>query len=144
MTATVTISVIIPVFNGAETIAETLDSVLAQTWPNWEIIVVNDGSTDSTLAILEAYQQQHPELDDRFQLLNFMNSGVSLSRNRGLAVARGDYIAFLDGDDLWTPGKLQRQWQALQDTPTAAVAYSFTQNLSGDRLSPSRRSGALE
>jgi hypothetical protein len=126
MGSEVTISVIIPVFNGAETIAETLDSVLAQTWQSWEIVVVNDGSTDATQAILEHYQQTHPTLGDRFRVLNFTNSGVSLSRNRGVAVARGEYIAFLDGDDLWTPQKLERQWQALQDTPEADVAYSFT------------------
>ena len=122
----VRISVVIPVFNGAETIRETLDSVLAQTWQDWEIIVVNDGSTDDTLAVLAQYQQQHPDLGDRFRVLSFENAGVSTSRNRGIAAAQAEYIAFLDADDLWTPEKLAGQWQALQDTPTATVAYSFT------------------
>lgn len=122
----VTLSVIIPVFNGADTLSETLDSVLAQTWQDWEMIVVNDGSTDSTLAVVESYRQRHGELGDRLQVLSFANAGVSISRNRGLAAAQGQYISFLDADDLWTADKLERQLQALQAQPQAALAYSFT------------------
>ncbi|WP_353260056.1 glycosyltransferase family 2 protein [Prochlorothrix hollandica] len=120
------ISVIIPAFNGAGTLPETLDSVLAQTWTHWEMILVDDGSTDKTLAVVESYRQRHGELGDRLRVLSFANAGVSISRNRGLAVAQGQYISFLDADDLWTPGKLERQLRALQAQPQAALAYSFT------------------
>lgn len=123
------ISVIIPVFNGANTISKTLDSVLGQTYQNWEIVVVNDGSTDETLDTLRQYQHIHPELGERFRILSFANAGVSISRNRGIAVARGEYIAFLDADDLWTPEKLEDQWGALQKDPRSAVAYSFTERI---------------
>ena len=114
------ISVIIPAYNAENTIKETIESALQQTWKALEIIVINDGSTDSTLDIVNSINS--PQL----KVLSYANGGVSASRNRGIALAKGEYIAFLDADDLWTPDKLEAQFQALQDHPEAVVAYSWT------------------
>ena len=114
------ISVIVPVFNGELTIQETINSILNQTFENIEVIISNDGSTDSTLEIVSNIS------DSRIKILSYPNAGVSASRNRGISQAKGEYISFMDADDLWTPDKLELQWQALQDNPQAAVAYSWT------------------
>jgi glycosyltransferase involved in cell wall biosynthesis len=114
------ISVIIPVYNAEETIKETIESVLSQTFSQFEIIVINDGSQDKTLEIV------YRILDPRLKVLSYPNAGVSVSRNRGISQAAGDYVSFLDADDLWTPDKLETQLKALQANPQAAVAYSWT------------------
>jgi glycosyltransferase involved in cell wall biosynthesis len=113
------ISVIIPVFNGEKTIKETIESVLNQTFSDLELIVVDDGSSDSTLNILSRVP------DPRLKVFSYANAGVSVSRNRGFSHACGEYISFLDADDLWTPDKLEAQLQALAANPLAAVAYSW-------------------
>ena len=114
------ISIIIPVYNGEKTIQETLDSVFAQTFSDWELIVSNDGSSDRTLEIVEAIH------DPRIRIVSGENGGLSVSRNRGIAIATGEYLSFLDADDLWSPDKLATQLQALENNPEAAVAYSWT------------------
>ncbi|MEQ8381118.1 MAG: glycosyltransferase [Coleofasciculus sp. A1-SPW-01] len=114
------ISVIIPVYNGKETIKETITSVLNQTFSDIEILVINDGSTDGTLEVVDSIQ------DPRLNVFSYANAGLAASRNRGFALARGDYVSFMDADDLWTPDKLEAQFKALQATPQAAVAYSWT------------------
>ena len=114
------ISVVIPVYNGEKTIAETIESVLNQSFSNFEIVVINDGSQDSTLDVLSNIQ------DPRIKIFSYPNAGLSASRNRGFDQSSGEFIAFLDADDLWTPDKLEAQLAALQDNPDAAVAYSWT------------------
>jgi glycosyltransferase involved in cell wall biosynthesis len=114
------ISVIIPVYNGEKTIRETIESVLSQTFKDFELIVINDGSKDTTLEIVERIQ------DPRLKVFSYRNAGQATSRNRGIAHACGEYISFIDADDLWTPNKLEAQLRALQDNPQAAVAYSWT------------------
>ena len=109
------ISVVIPVFNGELTIKKTLTSVLRQTWQDFEIWVIDDGSTDSTLKEIESCS------DHRLQVISQANQGVMMSRNRGIQCARGEYIAFLDADDLWLPEKLSRQVQCLEQSGAAAV-----------------------
>lgn len=96
------VSVVIATYNGERFVAETLDSVLAQTWEHLEVIVCDDGSTDGTLDILAGYR-------DRVLVHRQKNRGVSAARNRGASFARGEYIAFLDHDDLWEPDMLERQ-----------------------------------
>jgi glycosyltransferase involved in cell wall biosynthesis len=114
------ISVIIPVFNGETTIQETIESVLNQTIKDLELLVINDGSQDGTVEIIERIP------DSRIQIFSYPNAGQSTSRNRGIELAKGDYISFIDADDLWTPDKLEAQLNALQANSKAAVAYSWT------------------
>ena len=114
------ISVIIPAYNAEKTIKETIESVLSQTFSQFEIIVINDGSQDKTLEVVSHI------LDPRLKVFSYPNAGVSVSRNRGLSQSAGDYVSFLDADDIWTPDKLEAQLKALQANPPAAVAYSWT------------------
>ncbi len=94
-------SVVIPVFNVSDYIQQTLESVLGQTYSNFEIIVVNDGSTDGTLEKLSIYN------DSRMRVITTTNKGVSAARNTGIETAKGKYIAFLDGDDVWNKYHLE-------------------------------------
>jgi len=114
------VSIVVPVYNAERTLVATLRSVWAQTCGDFELLVVNDGSTDGTAALLAG------QSDPRLRVISQRNAGVSASRNRGVAEARGEFVAFLDGDDLWTPDKLQAQVAALQGAPDAALVYSWT------------------
>ncbi len=114
------ISVIIPAYNGEKTIRETIESVLNQSFKDFEILVINDGSQDATLDIINSIK------DFRLKVFSYSNAGQAVSRNRGFSQSSGEFIAFLDADDLWTPTKLEAQLKALQDNPQAAVAYSWS------------------
>ena len=114
------ISVIVPAYNAQSTIGETVESILNQTFTDFELIVVNDGSTDNTLDIVSSFN------DPRLEVFSYPNAGVSASRNRGTSHAIGTYVSFIDADDLWTPDKLEAQIDALENEPQAAVAYSWT------------------
>lgn len=114
------ISVVIPVYNGEKTIRETVESILNQSLSDFELIVINDGSQDSTLEIVSSLQ------DSRLKVFSYPNAGLAASRNRGIAQASGDYISFIDADDLWTSDKLEAQFKVLQANSHAAVAYSWT------------------
>ncbi len=114
------VSVIIPVYNGEKTIQETIESVLNQTLSDFELLIINDGSEDATVEIVERIQ------DTRLKIFSYPNAGLSASRNRGIALAASNYISFIDADDLWTPNKLEAQCKALHANPHAAVAYSWT------------------
>lgn len=111
------VSVVIPVFNGASFVGEAVESVLGQTLRVREVIVVDDGSTDGTLRVLEAFGK-------RIKVLQQENLGPSSARNRGVKEAAGSLIAFLDADDLWLPTKIQTQTQALSEHPHAAFVCS--------------------
>jgi glycosyltransferase involved in cell wall biosynthesis len=113
-------SIIIPAYNVQRTIQETIRSVQNQTVDDFEIIVINDGSTDDTLAVLESID------DPRLKIFSYENGGLSTARNRGIQNATGEYISFVDADDLWTPDKLERQLLALKSNTNAKVAYSWT------------------
>ncbi|HEU6446894.1 MAG TPA: glycosyltransferase [Verrucomicrobiae bacterium] len=114
------ISVIVPVFNGAPFIAETLESVRTQTFREIEVIVVDDGSTDNTAEIVQKFCAE----DSRFTLIQQKNAGVSAARNTAIHRARYEWIAFLDGDDVWLPEKLARQADALRSNPAANFCYT--------------------
>ena len=116
-----TISVIVPAYNAECTIVETVESVQRQTFSDFELILINDGSTDRTLEVLNAFK------DQRLKIFSYENAGVSVARNRGIAHATGEFIAFLDADDLWAPNKLELQLAALKKHLAAGVAYSWTQ-----------------
>lgn len=114
------ISVVIPVYNAEKTIRETIESVLNQTFTDFEIIVINDGSQDATVEIVSSIK------DPRLKVFSYPNAGQAIARNRGISHAVGEFISFLDADDLWTPDKLEAQLKALKENPQAAVAYSWT------------------
>ncbi len=114
------VSVVVPAYNSEKTVVETVQSVLQQTLTDFELIVINDGSTDGTLERLRAIA------DPRLQVLSYDNGGLATARNRGIERATGNFITFIDADDLWTPEKLALQVAALQNSPAAGVAYSWT------------------
>ena len=105
-------SVIIPVFNRAGLVGATLDSVVAQSCGDWELLVVDDGSTDGTLAILEFYREK---LGARMQILQQQHAGPGAARNQAIAVATGRYLAFLDSDDLWFSWTLEFYRRTLEE-----------------------------
>jgi len=132
-TALSQISVIIPTFNRAWALAKAIDSVLAQTLPPGEIIVVDDGSTDETPELLAAY-------GDSIRVLTQSNHGVSAARNFGIRQSRGEYIALLDSDDQWEPGKLACQAAFFSTHPGALVCQ--TQEIwirNGKRVNPMQK-----
>jgi len=104
------VSIIIPVYNKAAVVRETLNSALAQTYPNTEIVLVDDGSTDGSLDILETYARDFPE---KIRLFPQKNAGVSNATNKGIQLAKGDFIQFLDADDLLSPEKIENQVKVL-------------------------------
>lgn len=116
------VSIIVPVYNVEKYIVETIDSVRSQTYSCWELLLVEDGSGDSTAALIEEYIGRTGE--KRIRLIRQpSNMGAARARNRGLQEARGRYIAYLDADDLWMPDKLQREIQFMRDHE---AAFAFT------------------
>ena len=112
-------SIIVPAFNVAKTLPATLDALLAQTFADVEIIVVNDGSTDATAAVLRDYEGRA-----NLNVITQRNRGLAGARNTGIAAARGEFIGFCDADDLWLPEKLERHVAHLQATPEVGVSFS--------------------
>lgn len=104
------VSVVIPAYNAAWCVRKAIESVLAQDYRDFELIVVDDGSTDDTSAVLADY-------GDRIRVVRKANEGLSSARNAGIAAALGEYVAFLDADDWWLPGKLSRQVAFMQAHP---------------------------
>lgn len=133
VSAPIAVSVVIPTYNRRRRVCEAVDSVLSQTMTHFELIVVDDGSTDETAAALDRYA-------GRIRLLCQENRGVSAARNRGAACARGKWIAFLDSDDLWRPEKLAVQTAFFGRRPEARICQTeeiWIRN--GVRVNPGRR-----
>ncbi|ACK72959.1 glycosyl transferase family 2 [Gloeothece citriformis PCC 7424] len=114
------ISVIVPTYNAESTILETVNSVLNQTFKDFELIIIDDGCTDKTLDLIGSIK------DSRIKVFSAQNGGLPVARNRGIRNAVGDYISFIDADDLWTPNKLEKQLKTLEENPSSGVAYSWT------------------
>lgn len=111
------VSIVVPVYNSNEFIRDTIENVLEQTYTNWELILVNDCSTDNSKKIIEEYSS-----DRRIQLINNKkNSGAAIARNRGIEFSKGKFIAFLDADDLWEKDKLEKQIKFMKENK-----YDFT------------------
>ena len=104
------VSIVVPTYNRGYCIAATLDSVIAQTHKDWEALIVDDGSTDDTADII---QRRYGD-DSRVRYVRQENAGVCSARNRGIATARGSFVALLDSDDLWEPWKLELQLAPLR------------------------------
>lgn len=123
------VSIISPTYNHEKYIGACIESVRNQTFPDWEMIIINDGSTDNTATIIESFLQ----LDDRIHLYNQDNVGIfrlSATYNKALQVSRGKYIAVLEGDDLWKPDKLERQVKIMESDPGVVLAWGSAQTLS--------------
>ena len=132
------VSVIIPTFNRSAMVREAVESVLSQTFDGFELIVVDDGSTDGTTDALRP-------LAGAIRLIRQENRGVSAARNRGVAAARGALLAFLDSDDLWLPEKLAVQMSYMSTFPGAAVCH--TEELwirNGKRVNPRKKHAKAE
>ena len=111
------VSIVVPVFNSEKFIIETIQSVKKQTYQNWELLLVNDCSTDKSEQIIRKYEE-----DKRIRLINLKaNSGAAIARNTGINNAKGKYIAFLDADDLWNKEKLEKQIKFMEENN-----YDFT------------------
>ncbi len=115
------ISVVIPVYNAEKTIRETIDSVMSQTFKDYEIILVDDNSRDKSLKMISDYIEDHPCIR---VFANVQNYGPGKCRNIGIAAAKGEYIAFLDADDKWKEDKLEKQLELAKDHPEAVLFYT--------------------
>lgn len=115
------VSVVMPAYNAGQYIEQTIRSALNQTWTDFELIVVDDCSQDRTAEIVYRIAEEDPRI---IPLKNIRNSGVSVSRNTGVSKARGEWIAFLDSDDLWREDKLEKQLAFLEAHPDAVLSYT--------------------
>ncbi|WP_009632478.1 glycosyltransferase family 2 protein [Synechocystis sp. PCC 7509] len=113
------VSVIIPAYNAMSYLPETVESVLQQTFTDFEVLIVNDGSSDNIVQWVDSLT------DDRIQLISQSNQGVSTARNTAIGQAKGEYIAFLDADDLWQRQKLEKQVQFLDNHPTVGLVATW-------------------
>lgn len=111
------VSIIIPVYNAEKYISDTISSVLTQTHQDWEMIIVDDGSTDNSMTKIKQYSQN----DSRIKIILKTNSGVSDSRNAGILISKGDFIAFLDADDVWLDANLENKIEYLKSNNAHAV-----------------------
>lgn len=120
------VSVIIPVYNVEKYIAKTLESVLAQTFQDFEIVIIDDASPDQSVAICQSFP------DQRIRIIQQDNRGLAGARNTGIRHAQGAYLAFLDSDDLWHPEKLAKHVQHLDSSPHVGVSYSRSSFIDGE------------
>ncbi|MDH5537021.1 MAG: glycosyltransferase family 2 protein [Betaproteobacteria bacterium] len=121
-------SIVMPAYNAARFIDAAVGSVRAQTCRDWELIIVNDGSTDATEAAVASWCERDP----RIRLISVRNGGVSAARNHGMAAARGTYIALLDADDLWHADKLERHAQHFAGTAELGVSFTRARFMTHD------------
>ncbi|MBE7046924.1 MAG: glycosyltransferase [Ruminococcaceae bacterium] len=114
-------SVIIPVYNGEKFIDKAIESVFNQTESHWELIIVNDGSKDNTLSVLEKYRD-----NEKIKIISKINEGVSVARNTGVYESKGEYVTFLDADDIWHPDHLKVMKDLIEKYPHAGFYGTFT------------------
>lgn len=128
------VSIITPCYNGGKYISETIESVMAQSYKNWEMLIVDDGSKDNSADIVNSYSVK----DQRIKLIQQENRGSAAARNNGIRQASGQYIALLDADDLWMPKFLEKQIAYMKKKKTVCVscAYGRINEKSEDILSP--------
>ena len=125
------VSCIVPVYNGGRFLGETIESILAQNYRPLEVIVVDDGSQDNSVEVAESF---HPDL----RVVRQTQAGPSATRNRGIREARGDYLAFLDQDDLWHREKISTQLARFQSRPELSVIWTHVQMFWSDDLAEER------
>ncbi len=122
-----TVSIITAVYNGQKHIAETIESVLTQTHINWEMIILDDGSTDNTKEIVTAYLK-----DKRIKYFYQKNQKQIIARNNAFNLTQGEYIAILDADDIWMPTKLEKQLNLIRNDPSIGIVYTDIQKIDHD------------
>jgi len=120
------VSIIIIFLNAADFLDEAVESVLAQTYENWELFLVDDGSTDMSSQIARQYSLQYPKKVTYLEHPDHRNKGKGASRNLGIRKARGEFVAFLDADDIWLPNKLEEQVEIISSYPEAGMLYGNT------------------
>ncbi len=120
------VSIIMPCYNSEKFIVESINSVLSQSYKFFELIIINDSSTDNSVSLISSYN------DSRIVLINSdKNEGVASARNKGISIAKGDYIAFLDSDDIWMPNKLEKQIELLNKNWDVICSNYSTFNING-------------
>lgn len=133
------VSVIIPVYNQARFVSEAIESALAQTYSSYEVIVVNDGSTDNTAEVLAAFAG-----DPRVRIVDQSNRGVAAARNAGAGTSAGDLLAFLDADDVWLPQKLENQVARFKQDPSLGLVHCGVVEIDGNGTPLRERTDGLE
>lgn len=123
------ISVVMPIYNAEKYVAEAIESVLAQTYQDLELICVNDGSTDRSMEVVRSFGERVRSIE------NSENLGIAAARNHGVSESSGTYLAFIDADDVWEPEKLSRQMDALSTTEGASLCFTFMQCFLSPELS---------
>ena len=126
MDSKIRVSVVVSFLNAERFLAEAIESVFSQTFKSWELLLVDDGSSDDSSKIAREYAAKYPEIVRYFEHYRHRNRGLPASRNVGIRNAAGEYIALLDADDLWLPNKLERQVGILDSHPEAALVYGTT------------------
>ena len=125
------VSIITPCYNGAKYIGETIESVMNQTYPKWEMIIIDDGSSDNSVSVVQKYMEK----ESRIRLLQQANAGSAAARNHGIREAQGQYIALLDADDIWLPDFLRKQIHFMKKRNAVLAAFnSYLSNTSGPQL----------
>lgn len=125
------VSIIMPAYNAGRTISESIDSVLSQSYQDWELLVVDDCSKDNTLDVIQKYADG----DNRITIIkNEKNLGVAASRNKAIAMARGEWVAFLDADDLWCGDKLEKQILFANQHSDAVLIYTAAHYMNADGI----------
>ena len=127
MAAIPRVSIIIPFYNTERFLEEAIESVLVQTYADWELLLVDDGSTDGSTAIARGHADRAPSRIRCLEHSGHENRGLSASRNLGIATARGEFLALLDADDIWLPQKLEQQVPILEAHPEASMVYGPSQ-----------------
>ncbi len=119
------VSILIPAYNADHYIAETIESILVQTYPNFELLIIDDGSTDNTLAIIKSYAEKDP----RIKVISQANSGIPNTLNKGIELSENEWICRMDADDLMMPNRIERQLAFIAENPDLAVASSYVYNI---------------
>jgi glycosyltransferase involved in cell wall biosynthesis len=122
------VSIVIPAYNSSQYLSETIESIFSQTFSDYEVLIIDDGSTDNTAEIATRYSQK----DSRIKLLSQKNQGAAIARNTGMLIAKGEYIAFLDADDQWLPNKLAVHLEHFNRCPNLGISFGRVEFMSFD------------
>src|SRR5437868_6158896 len=123
MARKITVSIVVPFFNAQRFLRDTVESVLSQTFEDWELLLIDDGSTDHSCDIARQYAADFPDRVSYLEHAGHANQGTAFTRNFGITRSRGEYITPLDADDVWLPEKLEQQVDILDKNSDVALVY---------------------